>query len=54
MNSTLLIQLTITTINESYSEPECMRVYTDGSTIGMHGLAGAGVYCQEFILGCSG
>ena len=43
----LLKQLTLAAINEIHPEQEWLKIYTSGSTIGMHGHAGTGVYCQE-------
>ena len=48
VKTTILKQLTIDSINESYPEPRWLRVYTNSSKIEMQGHAGRGVYCQEF------
>ena len=46
--STILKQLTIAAINESYPEPEWLRLYINGFKIKMHICAEAGDYSQEF------
>ena len=45
---TILHQMALATINERYPQDEYLRIYTDGSLIGKHGKAGAGVHCELF------